>query len=73
VHASTVNWPAMASFGISVAGISGPGIRLVSFEGLFETRSLNEILLQENELSTNVQTLEVAIRWMQDVLFFTYI
>jgi hypothetical protein len=44
----------LASFGISAAGISGRGMRLVSFEDFFETQSLNEILLQENKLSTNV-------------------
>jgi hypothetical protein len=63
----------MASFCISAAEISGSGIRIVLFEVFFETQSLNEILLQENKLSTNVQTLEVAIRWIQGVLFFTYI
>jgi hypothetical protein len=39
-----VNWPAMAGFGISVAGISGSGIRLVLFEALFETQSLNFVM-----------------------------
>jgi hypothetical protein len=63
----------MTSFGISAAGISGSGMRLVSFEAFFETQSLNAILLQENKLFTNIQTLEIAIRWMQGVLFFTYI
>jgi len=63
----------MASFGISATGISGSGMRLVSFEALCATQSLNEILLQENKLSTNVQTLEDATRWTQHVLFFTYI
>jgi len=43
----------LASFGISAAGISGRGMRLISFEASFETLSLNEILLQENKLSTN--------------------
>jgi len=34
----------MASFGVSAAGISGRGMRLISFEAFFETQSLNEIL-----------------------------